>query len=136
VIDLLDRLAPVSMAGTGLLTGNVRDGAMLKLASVGLDHYFTLGGFGDDAIDRAGIGQVARRRFEERLGREIQPSEVIAVGDSAEDVRAAHANGFRSISVGTGWTDHALLRSLEPDLFVDDLSDYGLVMQFIFGSKG
>ena len=136
VVDLLDRLAPVSMAGVGLLTGNVRAGAMLKLASVGLDHYFTLGGFGEDAPDRAGIGMVARGRFQESLRRGIEPGEVVAVGDSAEDVRAAKANGFRSLCVGTGWTDHDLLRSLEPDLFVDDLSDYGQIMQFIFGAKG
>lgn len=136
VMDLLDRLAPVSIAGVGLLTGNVRAGAMLKLASVALDRYFTLGGFGEDAPDRAGIGMVARQRFQESLHRGIEPQEVFAIGDSTEDIRAAKTNGFRSISVGTGWTDPDLLRSLEPDLFVDDLSDYGSLMQFIFGSKG
>jgi phosphoglycolate phosphatase len=136
VVDLLDRLAGVSMARVGLLTGNVQPGARLKLASVGLSDYFDLGGFGEDADDRAGVGRVAVKRFEERLAGTIDPRDVIAVGDSLEDVRAARANGFRSLAVGTGWAGHEAIRALEPDLFVEDLTDYGAVMQFIFGTRG
>jgi len=136
VVELLDRLAGVSMARVGLLTGNVEGGARLKLASVGLSDYFELGGFGGDAEDRAGIGRIAVRRFEEKLSRTIDPHDVVAVGDSLEDVRAARANGFRSLAVGTGWTDPEAMRALEPDLFVDDLSDHAAVMQFIFGTIG
>jgi phosphoglycolate phosphatase-like HAD superfamily hydrolase len=136
VVELLDRLAGVSMARIGLLTGNVQPGARLKLASVGLSDYFDLGGFGEDAADRAGVGRVAVKRFEERLAGAIDPRDVIAVGDSLEDVRAARANGFRSLAVGTGWAGHDAIRALEPDLFVEDLTDYGAVMQFIFGTRG
>jgi phosphoglycolate phosphatase-like HAD superfamily hydrolase len=136
VVDLLDRLAGVSMAQVGLLTGNVQPGARLKLASVGLGDYFDLGGFGEDAADRAGVGRVAVQRFEAKLKRSIDPDDVIAVGDSLEDVRAARANGFKSLAVGTGWAGHDAIRALEPDLFVEDLTDHGAVMQFIFGTRG
>lgn len=136
VVELLDRLEGVSMACVGLLTGNIETGARLKLASVGLSRYFELGGFGSDAPDRAGIGRVAVQRFESKLSTSIDPSDVIAVGDSAEDVKAARANGFRSLAVGTGWTGHDVLRALEPDLFVEDLTDHGQIMRFIFGSRG
>lgn len=135
VLDLLDRLAGVSMASVGLLTGNVEPGARLKLASVGLSEYFELGGFGGDAPDRAGIGRVARRRFEQRNGVTFEPADVVVIGDSTEDVRAGRINGYRTLAVGTGWTDHEEIRAMEPDLFVEDLSDYAGVMQFIFGAR-
>lgn len=136
VVDLLDRLAGVNGACVGLATGNIEKGARLKLASVGLSDYFEMGGFGDDAPDRAGIGRVARERFEKRLDRSIDSEEVLLVGDSPEDIRAARANGFRVLAVGTGWVEHSALHEAEPDLFVEDLADYGSLMQFIFGTRG
>lgn len=136
VIDLLDRLAGVRLASVGLLTGNIEAGARLKLSSVGLSDYFDMGGFGDDAADRAGIGRVARSRFECRLDMTIAPADVVVVGDSTEDVRAGKINGYRTLAVGTGWGDHEEIRAMEPDLFLPDLTDYGGVMQFIFGTRG
>ncbi len=136
VADLLDRLAGVSMARVGLLTGNIEKGARLKLSSVGLSGYFETGGFGSDAADRAAIGLIARRRFEEKLDRPIDPDDVTVVGDSLEDIRAARANGYRCLAVGTGWTDPDALRAAAPDLFMTDLTDFGLAMQFLFGTRG
>ena len=135
VVELLDRLAAVRMARVGLLTGNMEKGARLKVASVGLSGYFEAGGFGEDAPDRAGIGQVARARFETRLGGAIDPSQVVVVGDSEEDVRAARENAYRCLAVGTGWAGHDVLKAWGPDLFLEDLADFGPVMQFIFGSR-
>lgn len=136
VVELLDRLAGVSTASVGLLTGNIEKGARLKLSSVGLSDYFETGAFGSDAADRAEIGLIARRRFEEKLDRRIEPGDVTVVGDSLADILAARANGYRCLAVGTGWTDPAALRAENPDLFLDDLTDYGRTMQFIFGTRG
>lgn len=136
VVDLLDGLAGVNGAAVGLATGNIEAGARLKLASVGLAERFDLGGFGGDAPDRAGIGRVARERFETASGEPIDPRAVILVGDSVQDVLAARANGYRSLAVGTGWTPPERLKAQEPDLYLDDLGDYGGVMRFLFGSRG
>jgi len=136
VFELLDRLAGVHHAAVALATGNIEPGARLKLGSVGLDGYFEMGGFGDDAEDRAGIGRVARRRVEEKLDTAIEPSRVVLVGDSVQDVEAARANGYRCLAVGTGWVGHEALVALSPDLFAPDLSDFGAIMQFIFGTRG
>ncbi len=135
VVDLLDRLEGVNLAHVGLLTGNIERGARLKLQAVGLSRYFEMGGFGDDAPDRAGIGQVARKRFEGTMGGAIGPSQVVAIGDSVEDIIAARANSYRSLAVGTGWSGHDALKAHFPDLFLEDLADFGQVMQFIFGSR-
>ncbi|HEY3176873.1 MAG TPA: HAD family hydrolase [Candidatus Polarisedimenticolia bacterium] len=135
VVELLDRLAGVSQAAVGLLTGNIEEGARMKLACVGLGGYFDVGGFGGDAPDRAGVGQVARQRFESRLKRLIPPADVVVVGDSTEDVKAARRNGYRALAVGTGWTPKDAILDQAPDLFMEDLSDYGRAMQFIFGTR-
>jgi phosphoglycolate phosphatase-like HAD superfamily hydrolase len=136
VVDLLDRLAGVTEACVGLLTGNIEAGARKKLASVGLAGYFDLGGFGGDAPDRTGIGKAARLRFEAKLNRSIAAADVVAIGDSTEDVRSARANGYRALAVGTGWTPYEAILAQEPDLFMEDLSDGGRAMQFIFGTRG
>jgi phosphoglycolate phosphatase-like HAD superfamily hydrolase len=136
VVDVLDRLAGISIAQVGLATGNIEEGARLKLGSVGLSDYFAFGGFGGDAPDRAGIGRVAREVCQRLTGCSIEPSTVVLVGDSEEDIRAARVNGYRVVAVGTGWVGHDRLRALEPDLFMDDLTDHGALMRFIFGSRG
>lgn len=136
VVDLLDRLAGVSSARVGLATGNMKRGAFLKLASVGLSGHFDLGGFGDDAENRSAIGRIARERFEERLGGPIDGRNVVLVGDSVADVESARENGYRSLAVRTGWTASGLLEAAHPDCLMDDLSDFASVMQFVFGTRG
>ncbi|MFQ5700968.1 MAG: HAD family hydrolase [Acidobacteriota bacterium] len=136
VEDLLERLASVRGAAIGLATGNARDGAMLKLTAVGLADHFDLGAFGDDASDRAGIARIAHARFERRLGAAIEPRAVILVGDTVADIEAARANGYRSLAVGTGWTDHDVLRAAGPDRFEEQLTDHGTIMRFLFDARG
>jgi len=115
----------------GLLTGNLRRGAELKLRAIRLDGYFRDGAFGSDGHDRAALGKLARERFEARAGSPIDPASVVVVGDAPEDIRAARANGYRSLAVGTGWTEPGELEALEPDLLMPDLSATARVMEWI-----
>ena len=47
--------------------------------------------------------------------------DVVVVGDSIFDVRAAHAIGARSVAVCTGWTDAAVLAQERPTLLLEEL---------------
>ena len=49
VKELLETLVDRDEIGLGLLTGNIAEGARLKLDSVGLADYFPVGGYGSDA---------------------------------------------------------------------------------------
>jgi len=118
----------------GLLTGNTRAGAMLKLGAAGLDEIFDEGAFGSDGADRAELGRLARERFSIILGRHLAPSEIVVIGDAPEDVRAARSNGYRSLAVGTGWTSLDALRAESADLVVQDLSDTESILEWIAGS--
>jgi phosphoglycolate phosphatase-like HAD superfamily hydrolase len=91
----------------GLCTGNVVDGARIKLARGGLERYFDWGasavcGFAADGEERERIVEAAVRRAAARLGREIHPCEALVVGDTPRDVAAARHAGCPVLAVATG----------------------------------
>ncbi|MGA9525685.1 MAG: haloacid dehalogenase-like hydrolase, partial [Myxococcaceae bacterium] len=53
MLDALDSAAGRSEYAIGLGTGNIREGAKVKLSRVGVHERFAFGGFGCDAEDRA-----------------------------------------------------------------------------------
>jgi phosphoglycolate phosphatase-like HAD superfamily hydrolase len=90
----------------GLCTGNVIEGARLKLRRGGLDRFFewgpqAVGGFGSDDEVRARVVEAALRRAAARLG-PLAPAEVLVVGDTPRDVEAARRTGCASLAVATG----------------------------------
>src|SRR5277367_1970668 len=56
----------------GLLTGNIRDGARIKLQHYNLWEKFPFGAFADDNEDRNGIAVIAGQRGSERFGRTLR----------------------------------------------------------------
>lgn len=115
----------------GLLTGNVRAGALAKLSFMGLANYFLtgtgggvlLGAFGGDGQERWDLVPVAMARCEKAYGRVFTREQTWIVGDSPKDVQAAHAAGVRCAAVGTGFTSLRVLADLSPDLLLQDLAD-------------
>jgi phosphoglycolate phosphatase-like HAD superfamily hydrolase len=86
----------------GLLTGNIRRGAELKLKAHELWAPFVFGAFGDDHVDRNQVAEEARRRGSEQLGRLLTGDEILVVGDTPKDVACAQAIGAKSLAVTTG----------------------------------
>lgn len=84
---------------TALLTGNVRQGAELKLANTGLQDLFTFGVFGADGNSREDLPWVARERAWEVLSIAFQPADIILVGDTPNDARIARLNDIHSLIV-------------------------------------
>jgi len=122
VAALLAGLARRDDVVTGLLTGNWRGGAAIKLGSVGLFDHFPFGGFGDDALDRRGLPPVALERARAYTGRPFTPGEAVIVGDSRLDVDCARAHGIPSLAVATGWTAREALAEEGATWVVDDLA--------------
>jgi phosphoglycolate phosphatase len=123
--DLLE-MATARGHHIGLLTGNVHDGAKLKLSFFGLDRYFEnglglLGAFGGDAGTRAELVPVASERCSCAFGRAFPLEETWLVGDSPRDVEAARGSGARCVAVATGWCALEDLAALGPDLALPDL---------------
>ena len=104
VVDLLEGLAGREDVALGLLTGNWRPCATIKLAPFDLNRFFEIGAFGCDGIDRCELPPIALARAEERFGRRFTSEDTLIVGDSVHDVACAHAHGIPCLAVATGRT--------------------------------
>jgi phosphoglycolate phosphatase-like HAD superfamily hydrolase len=107
----------------GLLTGNIRLGAEIKLRHYGLWELFQFGAFADDDEDRQCLAKIARQRGEALLGRGVQGSEVLVIGDTPLDVDCARSIGANILAVGTGGYTCAQLRACTPTWVAESLSE-------------
>lgn len=89
-------------AAVGLGTGNVREGARVKLERVGLFSKFTFGGFGDDHELRPELIRAGADRGAKQLDVKREDARVVIIGDTPKDVHAALAIGAECIGVSTG----------------------------------
>lgn len=105
----------------GLLTGNIRLGAEIKLRQFNLWENFQTGGFGDDSSDRNQIAVAARRRGEDLLGRRLRGDEVLVVGDTPLDIACGKHIGAKVVAVATGGATLPQLLAHQPDWAVEDL---------------
>jgi phosphoglycolate phosphatase-like HAD superfamily hydrolase len=132
VFELLDALKEDSRIIVGLLTGNVKPGADLKLGAAGLRDYFRFGVFCDDHHDRYHMPSLALSRAQQLYGLSFSGKQVVIIGDTIHDVNCGKSIGVRSIAVGTGYnvpTDDLL--SQNPDYYFKDLSATHEVWQAI-----
>jgi phosphoglycolate phosphatase-like HAD superfamily hydrolase len=120
-LELLHVRATVEI---GLLTGNIREGARLKLGHFGLVDFFRFGSFGDEHFDRDDVARTALDLIRTRLG-VVNPQDVWVIGDTPLDVQCARAIGARAAAVATGWHTLDQLAESRPDVLLADLSDPG-----------
>ncbi len=105
----------------GLLTGNIRLGAEIKLRHYDLWDEFRTGGFGDDDEDRNRIAGVARDRGAHLLGRPLTGEEILVVGDTPRDIECGRAIQARVLAVATGGDTPEALAAHQPDWTVPTL---------------
>jgi len=87
-----------------VLTGNLRAVARTKLRVFGLDGYidWEAGAYGEDVSERAKLVPVAQKRAGEKYGSRFSRENTVIIGDTAQDVRAAHEGGARIVGVASG----------------------------------
>jgi phosphoglycolate phosphatase-like HAD superfamily hydrolase len=117
--DLQSLLHPPAL---GLLTGNIQLGAEIKLRKFGLWEDFLFGGFADDHEDRNHIAVAALERGRRVLGKDLQPQEIIVIGDTPFDVRCGKFIGAKTLAVATGGAKLEELRTCAADWAVSDLT--------------
>ncbi|MGN6556377.1 MAG: HAD family hydrolase [Verrucomicrobiota bacterium] len=105
----------------GLLTGNVRLGAEIKLRHFQLWDVFETGAFADDHEARDEIAAIARARGCRVLGEDLRPDQVLVIGDTPLDIRCGRAIGAKVLAVGTGGATMEELIRHQPDWAVPDL---------------
>lgn len=130
--ELLERLGREDDVVSGILTGNWREGAWLKLASCGLDRYFRFGAFAEDGPQREDLVPVALRRAAAYAGREPDGARWV-VGDTPHDIACGRAHGLSTLGVATGPYDEATLSHSGASEVVSGLSDTGRLLSILLG---
>jgi phosphoglycolate phosphatase-like HAD superfamily hydrolase len=115
----------------GLLTGNMQQGARLKLAYHGLWDYFAFGAFADDSEHRNELGAHAVRRALERHGVNFAADDIWVIGDTPHDIACGKHIGARTLAVGTGGCSMAQLLAHQPTAAVENLADTEGVLRLL-----
>ncbi len=131
VREILDRLSGDPRVLMGIITSNFRVGAMIKLDSVDLGHYFAFGGFGDHPGEKWDAAREAVERAEEISGETFTKENLFVIGDTRYDIRCAEKIGATSIAVGTGWMPYELLEKEGADYLLESLADTDRFMRII-----
>lgn len=132
VATLLDALTDLhDHVVLGLLTGNIAEGAALKLASAGIGTAFRVGAFGSDCERRDGLPPVAVERALALTGRTFRGQEIVVIGDTPSDVTCGRALGVYAVAVTTGRHDEASLRAAGAHAVFADLSDVEAVLDVL-----
>ena len=127
--QLLERLKPQPHTVLALLTGNLKEGARLKLQHYGLWDFFEFGAFADDHHDRNKLGAFARQRAQLKHGHDFDATDIDVIGDTNHDVACGKAFGARTIAVATGSWSRERLQGCAPDFLFDDLSETEAVIE-------
>ena len=117
----LEELASRKNVAMGLLTGNVFEGAKLKLERLGIYKYFQFGGFGGDHSERNEVARDALAAARDAVDGGFDRDRVWVIGDTPNDVRCARAIGVNVVAVATGVHEKGDLADASPDLLLDDL---------------
>jgi phosphoglycolate phosphatase-like HAD superfamily hydrolase len=120
---LLERLRQRDDVALALLTGNFLEGARIKLEYFDLWKYFPCGAFGGDAASRNDLVPIALSRARACGIVNGQPSKVLVVGDTPNDVECALVAGATPVGVATGGYSVADLRAAGAEIVFKDLSD-------------
>ncbi|TLD68295.1 HAD family hydrolase [Phragmitibacter flavus] len=123
VTELLDVIQNDTRFSSGLLTGNIRRGATIKLERFGIASRFLDGGFGDDGEIRNHLAPIALSRMELATQRRFAPDEIIIIGDTPKDIACATALNARCLAVATGIFDSTSLHAHTPWQVHENLSD-------------
>lgn len=107
----------------GLLTGNLVNGARIKLGGHEVWEYFPFGAFADDSENRNELVPHALKRASAHAGHPFQPNRVWIIGDTPLDIACGKHSGLRTLAVATGKFSVESLTRENPCFVFKDLSD-------------
>lgn len=113
----------------GLTTGNLEPIAHAKLGRVGLERYFSFGGYGSDSHHRPGLVKKALKRARELYG--FRGERIFVIGDTPRDVEAAKHFKLLTLAVATGSYSSQDLEKTGADYVLENLENVDLVLEII-----
>lgn len=131
VLELLELFHHHKEIAQGLLTGNLKRGAELKLTHFKVWHYFEFGAYADDSSVRNDLGPHALRRAKDRHAVEFHPDRTFIIGDTPYDIECGKVIGARTIAVATGKYSVAELAAFKPTAVFENVADTAAFLRVI-----
>ncbi|MBB1160014.1 haloacid dehalogenase-like hydrolase [Amycolatopsis sp. DR6-1] len=119
-----------------LVTGNLPEISLHKLAALGLDEHLDLeiGGYGSLSARRADLVPHAVKAAETKHDTEFPAESVVILGDTPHDIEAALEYGAVAIGVATGRFSAGQLAAAGANLVLPDLADLSAVRAAVLGA--
>ena len=123
VKDFLEYCQNKSNVFIGLVTGNIMQGARIKLSAIDIYKYFAIGALGCDHWNRNELPAIALKRAEKYFDLKFDTQDIWIIGDSPKDIECAKVNKFKCLAVETGKVDRQSLENKGADYLLKDLSN-------------
>lgn len=117
--EVLEQFSRDSNLELALLTGNLEQGARLKLEHAGLWHYFRWGVYGEVSEDRNDLAREALSSITAKNG-PTDPRRIVIIGDTVSDIRCGQAIGATTVAYSAGFEPAEKLLPAGPDHLIDD----------------
>jgi len=128
---LLEKLSNRKDILIGLGSGNLKEGAYIKLEPSRLSHYFLFGGFGEKHEKREDMLKTAVKDAEIILKEKISPSYVYVIGDTEKDIIAAKNCDYHSACVLDGFGDKKKIFAAEPEFMEKDFANTNVWLMWL-----
>ncbi|MEI7580005.1 MAG: HAD hydrolase-like protein [bacterium] len=112
----------------GLVTGNLEPIAHYKLKKAGIDRFFQLGGYGNEALLRKDLVKIALQKAKDQF-HYSEISNTILIGDAPQDMIAAKVNRIIPVGVLTGVYNREELLSTGAKLVINDLTNFQQILE-------
>ncbi len=129
VAELLDSLSQKSRLVLGVATGNIQEGAWIKLERAGLNSYFKFGGFGSDSENREQLIRIAVERGKALVNHNREFQSIFVIGDTPFDIIHGRAAGGKTVAVATGSYSVNDLAEYGSDYLFKNFSDFQTVLK-------
>jgi phosphoglycolate phosphatase-like HAD superfamily hydrolase len=125
ILQQLSRNPELELA---LLTGNLEQGARLKLEHASLWNYFGWGVYGDVSEDRNDLARKALAIITKKDGA-TDPRQIVVIGDTVSDIRCGQAIGATTIAYSAGFQPPEKLLPANPDHITDDFQHIPAIIE-------
>ncbi|HEX3037020.1 MAG TPA: HAD family hydrolase [Thermodesulfobacteriota bacterium] len=132
IAELLDALSRRKDLILGIATGNIEQGAWIKLRRSKLDSYFKFGGFGSDSENREKLIRVAVERAKALVNRTQEFERIFVIGDTPFDIIHGRAAGAKTVAVATGSYSVNELKEYNPDYLFESFLEFESVIKIFY----
>ena len=133
VEELLQRVCERDDIRMGLLTGNLEQGAKVKLEPFGIWDDFALGAFGSDSKDRNELPKIAWQKAREQLDEVYGARQTMIIGDTPRDAVCAMKNNTHSIIILRREIWREAVEVENPDYIVDSTENVDQLLEYLIG---